>query len=314
MVLLPKVPRSEKVDEFYNQQKNTIDVFFFGASSVYRGISPLVIWENYGISSYNFGVALQSPVVIYYKFIESLKYQSPKIIVLDGITILNPYDVDLREYFLRTAVDHMRLSSQKFNIANYVKKNSADQTITSYIFPLFRYHTRWTELKSGDFEIFQTDVFDKRGGDFRLAKNPVEFSPDFMKPDGKEIRLDAEGESYYEKIISVCKDKGINVILISLPKTQFTYANHKALSEFAYKHDIKYIDYNMPELMGAVHLKPERDYFDEGHLRMSGAIKVSKHFGEYLFLNFDLVDQRTNPKYINWNEDADKLYNLYNIK
>ena len=42
------------VKGFYEEPKNSLDVIFMGNSDVYRGISPITLWDEYGIASYNF--------------------------------------------------------------------------------------------------------------------------------------------------------------------------------------------------------------------------------------------------------------------
>ena len=41
---------------FYDLDDDTIDVMFLGSSSVYRTISPMILWEDYGITSYDYGI------------------------------------------------------------------------------------------------------------------------------------------------------------------------------------------------------------------------------------------------------------------
>ena len=37
---------------FYEEEKNSLDVLFLGNSDVYRGISPIILWDDHGIASY----------------------------------------------------------------------------------------------------------------------------------------------------------------------------------------------------------------------------------------------------------------------
>ena len=46
-----------RMEDFYSQEKNTMDAMYFGSSFIYYSISPLPIWDNYGITSYAFGNA-----------------------------------------------------------------------------------------------------------------------------------------------------------------------------------------------------------------------------------------------------------------
>ena len=39
------------VKGFYEEKKNSLDVMFMGNSDMYRGISPMELWIDYGIKS-----------------------------------------------------------------------------------------------------------------------------------------------------------------------------------------------------------------------------------------------------------------------
>ena len=46
---------SARIKNFYSEKKNSIDVLFIGNSEGARAYSPIVIWNEYGITSYNYG-------------------------------------------------------------------------------------------------------------------------------------------------------------------------------------------------------------------------------------------------------------------
>ena len=60
-------PTMFRIREFYNQKKNSLDVIFIGNSEGARAFSPITIWEEYGITSFNFGSSLQTAQIAYYK-------------------------------------------------------------------------------------------------------------------------------------------------------------------------------------------------------------------------------------------------------
>jgi hypothetical protein len=308
-IFLPKSADSggnySRISDFYSQPEDTIDVLFLGASSTLRAVSPLIIWENYGIPSYVLASPVQPPVVIYNKFVEALKYQKPKIVFLDAVPLIDAYDVDKREPFLHSAVDPMRFSVQKINIALYVAQNSRTQSFSSYLFPILRYHSRWSELTESDFVLNQPNGnYYQRGSAVLEGHTLVELQEDFMLPNEDVFTLDPEAVNYYERIISISKENNIDVIIVSFPKSTWSYSRHLAVEELAQKNNAIYIDYNMPVMMEAVNFDPSKDFYDAGHVRISGAIPISLNIGEYLNSNFDLSDKRLDPSFSQWNEDA----------
>ena len=53
------------------------------------------------------------------------------------------------EAYNRMTLDGMKLS--KYKIASIRESMTEDENMASYIFPLLRYHSRWSELSSEDF-------------------------------------------------------------------------------------------------------------------------------------------------------------------
>ena len=48
------------IDGFYAEKRNDIDVLFLGSSNCFCTIDPLVLYEEYGIASYDFASSSQS--------------------------------------------------------------------------------------------------------------------------------------------------------------------------------------------------------------------------------------------------------------
>ena len=143
-------PSTNTFKDFYKLEKNSVDVLFFGSSHAVSSLNPQVIYDTYGITSYNLGSEQQSLVVTYYWLREALKYQSPKAVVIDTYMIhkfSDAYvynDMNCSEAAVRKAMDNMRLSPLKWEAAQTIAKTDPTQDSLSYIFPNIRYHSRWT--------------------------------------------------------------------------------------------------------------------------------------------------------------------------
>lgn len=68
---------------FYKMERNTVDVLFFGSSHAASSFSPQILYDRYGITSYNLGCEQQNLITSYYWLKEALRFQKPKAIVLD---------------------------------------------------------------------------------------------------------------------------------------------------------------------------------------------------------------------------------------
>lgn len=294
----------KRVTTFYKQPKNSIDVIFIGASSFHHGISPLAIWEEEGIVSYSRATSVQAPAVSYYYLMETMKYQHPKVVVLDGVSLFRYYDVDEDEGWLRQAIDPMRFSIEKIRLILEIVAKSNIQTIDSYLFPFLRYHSRWNDLRTADFDFMQIDTYDHFKGmvvDIRI--NPREMPENYMVEEGEAAQFDEDALFYFERIIELCKKNNIDVLFLTLPRLQWNYSKHLGVEQLAKKHGLNYVDYSSPVYFEKIGLDLSRDFYDDNHLNVYGAQKLSKDLSSFLKETYTLPDRRNDSKYTQWNFD-----------
>lgn len=289
---------------FYDQPRNSIDVLFIGSSSYYRGTSPLTIWKNFGFTSYTRASANLPASLMYYYLVESLKTQHPRVVILDVSLIFRDYDVDEFEGALRRAIEPMNLSIEKIQAIKAIVSRSNAQTFSSFLLPLLRYHSRWIELTSQDFQFFGTkkNYFD-RGSYLKYEKVPQVVPVDFMKPNQKNADYDDWSYMYFEKTIQLCEEKNIDVMFLTLPRLYWKYEKYNSIQKIANERQITYLDYALPDNFSATGIDVSSDYFDNGHLNVYGAIKVSNYLGAYLKERYGFTDNRLNPDFEQWNTD-----------
>ena len=68
----------------YLQPRNTADVLVVGTSVAYSGVNTNVLWREYGLACYNLCSAEIPYWASYYQLREALRYQKPKLILLDA--------------------------------------------------------------------------------------------------------------------------------------------------------------------------------------------------------------------------------------
>jgi hypothetical protein len=293
---------------FYSEPRNSIDVLFIGPSTFREGISPLLIWQDYGFTSYVRSTGGQSSLVSYYYLLEALKYQHPKVVVIDAGYLYMPFDFDDNEGYLRISVDPMRMSVEKVKLISGIVSNSEMQTYSSWLFPLLRYHSRWKELKPEDFKFYERDMVDHFKGsyiDYRTL--PKTLPANFMKPSTDIKEYDALSRYYYEKIVLLCKENDIEVLFVTLPKLYWKYSYYNGIKQLADQYNSPYIDYNLPDYFAASGVDTTTDFVDDRHLNVFGQEKISKNIGALLQETYNLPDNRNNPEYEQWNVDLQYL-------
>lgn len=72
-----------RLDGFYLEDKDSLDVVVIGASDVYSGYSAGYAFEKYGFTSYPYAVPSDMVTLWKAQLKEVIKYQSPKMIVFE---------------------------------------------------------------------------------------------------------------------------------------------------------------------------------------------------------------------------------------
>ena len=79
-----KEPTSRILTGIYDEPSETIDIVFLGTSHMIYGAAPMELYEKYGIKSYNLSTPSQPLQIGYYLLKNTLKTQSPELIVYDA--------------------------------------------------------------------------------------------------------------------------------------------------------------------------------------------------------------------------------------
>ena len=279
------------IEEYYNEQKDH-DIIFIGDCEVYENFSPITLWENYGITSYIRGSAQQLIWQSYYLLEETLKYETPDIVVFNILSM--KYDEPQNEAYNRMTLDGMKMSKSK--IDSIKASMMEDENFIDYLVPLFRYHSRWSELEEDDFKyIFDKEELFHNGYYMRADIKPVT-----SIPKGKRLpdyRFGYNSYYYLDLMVELCKSKGIDLVLIKAPSLYPYWYDEweEQMVEYAEKHDLMYI--NFLNLIDEVGIDFNTDTYDAGlHLNVYGAEKLSDYFGRILVDNFYLEDKRTDEE------------------
>ena len=302
---MSEIPEGNLVEEYYKEEKKH-DVIFIGDCEVFSNISPITLWEEYGITSYIRGSAQQLIWQSYYLLEETLKYEKPKAVVFNVLSM--KYNEPQKEAYNRLTLDGMKLSKQKINAAK--ASMMGDEDLITYIFPLLRYHSRWNDIKAEDFKyLFGKDKQSHNGYLMRVDIKPVGYIPK-----GRVMADYSFGDnSYYylEKMAKLCKENDIELILIKSPSVYpYWYPQwNQQMVDFARDNDLTYINF-LDIAEEEIGIEYDKDTFDGGlHLNLSGAEKFTKYFGEILSNDFELPDHRNEEEYQEiWQDKVDFYY------
>jgi hypothetical protein len=283
-----------KYYDFYNQDED-FDVLFFGTSHVINAVYPMELWRDYGLVSYNMSNHSENICTNYWQLINALNYTTPKVVVVDLYAVDG--DSKVNERYLHNVMDSMSLSITKIRMTmDLLEKDKWAE----YLFDFSLYHSRWEELESSDFKP-ETDV--TKGAEI-YTEVTINTPPELI-PKQQYDATDRTNKRYLQKIIDLCKEKDIDVILTYIPYSMPT--GDMEVANWGYvcaeNNDIPYLNFVYEDL----DINYATDCMDESHhLNVSGARKVTDYIGKYLTENYNLEDKRTVGEYSYWNADYEE--------
>ena len=286
------------IAEYYENAGNN-DVIFIGDCEVYENFSPITMWEDYGITSYIRGSAQQLIWQSYYLMEETFEYETPKVMVFNVLSM--KYDTNektgeqsQREAYNRMTLDGMRWSKYKYNsiLASMTEEEKEKEAVFSYLFPLLRYHDRWSQLTEEDFKYwFTKDQVSDNGYLMQVGVKPLG-DPHTERP---LVNYDFGENSWYylEKMTALCKEMGVQLVLIKAPALCPVWWPQwdAQIEEYAEKNDLLYI--NMLDYQEEIGIDWQTDTYDTGlHLNVYGAEKAARWFGKILQEQCGVPDRR----------------------
>jgi hypothetical protein len=290
---------------FYKEEKNSLDVIFMGNSDTYRGIDPMVIYNEYGITSYNYVAAGQRMWMAYAMLEDSLRSQNPKVIMfnVDEVFITK----QATKGNASKVYDNMEFSFNKIKAVfdtNYKKSRIKK---LSHFLPILNYHSRYNELNSDDFKYaFYDYSYVEKGMDMVADIVPYTGDTDYMSKSDEAIELPEVSINYLDKMKSLCEKNGIEFVLFHVPSPDSSsYARYEAVKDYADKNSLTFLELNLYN--DEIGINWEEDTSDGGdHLNLYGAEKVSKYIGKYLVDNYNLSSHKNDEKYSSWTNDYNK--------
>lgn len=291
-LLVPKyvddVVEGAFIAEYYREEDKNFDAVFIGDCEVYENFSPVVLWQDYGINSYIRGSAQQYIWQSYYLLEDTLRYETPQAVIFNVLSL--QYNESQSEAYNRMTLEGMEWSSAKVKAIRASMR--PEEQFLDYVFPLLRYHSRWSGLTAADARyLFDTKPVSHNGYYMRVDARPAQDVPK-GKPLG-DYRFGENAWSYLEKMRDLCAEKGIELILIKAPSLYpYWYEEwDRQVRDFAGESGLTYL--NFLDLAEEVGIDYATDTYDGGlHMNLSGAEKLSHYMGRFLREQAGLPDRR----------------------
>lgn len=294
--------------ELYAQED--IETLFLGSSHVFCGYDPEILDEALGENTYLAATPVQKIDGSYYLLKEVLKNNQIQKVYLDVFYYLYrdiPAERGSEQMeYIYCITDHMKNNWNKIEFL--LNASGCESYIEGFL----------ASARYGNFlldrERLERVVKSKRSGEYvNYEKVPSNFykgamispgaagTPELIiNMDKQEITEDIMSEyslKYLNKIVKLCREEGIQLVLVTTPFTDFylqAVGNYDTfyeyMKEYAADHGIEYYDFNFckPDILTF----QEDDFMDYHHLSGKGAAKYSAVFAEVM-TSYDAAERQT---------------------
>jgi hypothetical protein len=312
---------SLRVEGYYQEPLDSLDVVFIGASDIYTSFMPGRAYEQYGFTSYLLASESITSEGIKTAVKETVSTQHPGMIVVEANAFLyGNSDNDVNEAHVHKFFDNLPLSENKIE---YINKNVPVNQRWEYFFPLIKYHGLWTEYPERLHMIASNLTLDARGFNYLKGFRTTAYihSPDKPCLNDKlaletgELDLDPKLEKQLNDLLDYCDEQHINLMFVRAPHyvTQETYnrvkrsnkmasiVNSRGYSYYSLENDVKHIG-----------IDEKHDFYNVDHMNVYGAIKFTDYLSEKILYKEELkVDPLSDEQKENWSEVVTATNQLY---
>ena len=277
-------PTTSTYQAFYEMDRNSIDVLFFGSSYCVNGFSPMEIYNSYGIRSFNLGSEQQSVFLSYYWLKESLRFQHPSVVILEGRFLRTHHKenaINTVEGLIRKCLDPMKWSNIKLEAVTDLCRIDETQNVESWFLTNIRFHDRWKSLAEIDFtvdaELTHSQLMGWAPGN---GGNLESFTPFAPSDEDQTYILDPLMVEYCIKMANFCKENGIQFVIVDVPADTNAKINY-SVAKLAKENDIDYIEMSEESTWTDLDISLPIEN-PVGHGNIWGNIKTSRYIGKVL--------------------------------
>ena len=264
---------------YLKEDKNSIDVMFFGSSIVYCDVAPAVIWKYSGLSAYVMAGPEQTIPISYYYIKEAVRTQNPKIIFLE----LTGVFFDKYQNYTKVNIGYMPWGKNRIE-ATFKAAEPSERA--GLLFPLFNYHSRWSSITPGDIKVallgYERDML----AGYAFVSGYTEMTSTGLREVTQSGETYAENIDYLKKIIAFCEKESIMLCFYIAPTYSRLPDEHlsRLKSDLSELGGVIFVDFTYET--DGLDLDGRTDYFDPLHFNRQGAEKFSKHLAALLVDRF----------------------------
>ena len=151
----------------------------------------------------------------------------------------------------RKNIDYLRWSPTKLKAIMTVCKNTGESK-KEYLFPLLRFHSRWSDLDQSDFHLAWDSSYYLMGTALKLTTRPASQKNiakyEAWQPGTMETQKSDIGPKCTDAVLQMkklCQEKGIKFQLVRMPSMQWSPEAGETVQQFADENQIPSLDMNL---------------------------------------------------------------------
>lgn len=294
------------MQDFYAQPDGTVDVLLVGNSHSGINIDTATLWDSCGIAAYDLWGGVQPLWNSYHYIVEALKYQTPRLIVLEVMASTSDYEYSEEQNQIKNTAG-MRFSKNKLEA---VRASAPEDRQLNLLLGFPLYHGRFDELTMEDFQHFpwSKGLENFKGSVLRYGTGSYEFESAEGISDTAPV-MDKELE-YLNKIIDLCREKSVQLMLLKTPslEREQTQPILNTVAGIAEDNGLAFVNMNlMDDELGIT----ADDWSLDRHMNADGARKVSAWLADHLQSEYNIPDRRGDAAYASWDVNAHDVNNAY---
>lgn len=295
---------TDRIRRFYNEEPNSLDVVFLGASEVLAGFAPGYAYDQCGFTSYMYAIDSNTGSLYTPQLKEVLSCQNPQVVFVEVFGFLRGGDTELAdESRLRIFTESIPMSRNKLEtIMEYPYENKI-----SCFFPFLKYHGN-LGMPLGNVEAALKDpmFLDKKAPSTLKGITTIteiyEGPGDAGNPNDEfAATLSADALNYLTDFLEYCKAENLqNVVFVNFPRYLLNEEQHDLprlvdqVEEIVKGYGFQLLDLqNEKETIGIDH---ETDFYNSHHLNVYGQMKLTEYIGDLVINGYGIVPLDQSPE------------------
>ena len=302
---------------FYNEEPDSLDGVYFGASSVARYWVPALAFEETGITIPSLATTAQPFVMTKHMMKEAKKTQDDAIFIIELRCIYKDPSYTEEEE-IRRATDNLKPSiSRMIAIKDSLDDldaggNTIEGSALAVYFPALESVKRILNGKLTIGEVsFQKDIEESPYKGFRLDDQTFQ---QFEVPESQynttdKVPLDPAGEEILNDLLDYCDSIDNEVLFVVSPYSadKSTYPEVNTAIDIIENRGHAVYNMAIDEMVKDIGIDWTTDFYNSKHTNRLGAEKYTRFLAEYLAEHYHLEDHREDPVFSDWH-DAWEIY------